>query len=187
MDKSIKTYTILHDLNTKGNWINGEIVSGPLTDKGDIGNIIRTGFSAMTESEKRHLLMKWMPIEKINKELLLLELTHYKNVPIDKMSLNDFTEHVNKILLRYTRKAGGHFLEDDWVIHGETSTIYEVDEDEIIFVNSINKMDVYSKDTSKFIDLLIKQLRQLSPSIKVDHKIDCEDGVYFILIRAQKR
>ena len=92
MNEQITKYKFLHELHAKGNYLCDDFESGSLIDKEQMGNIIHDDYSTMTDEEKRILVAKLLPIEKVNKELLLFDLKYYKPTKIDDMTLEEFSK-----------------------------------------------------------------------------------------------
>ena len=85
------------------------------------------------------------------------------------MSLDIFLKEAMKVIIRYQYKAGGFLLEDkEWKIYRNGNDEYDVEINEILFINFLDKSDIDDENTDFFIKKLVKRLNMISKNIHVE-------------------
>lgn len=140
-----------------------------IKEKQKLAKYIHTHYDDMNMEERKEIFLKCLTEKKINKELLEFELRYYveKHKP---MSITEFTKKAKDILNRYQCKAGGFYIEDmDWEVHRSNSEQYDVKDYQVLFVNSIDKIDKNDNENLCYLKRLIKRLNSLSKEIEVEY------------------
>jgi hypothetical protein len=100
----------------------------------------------MTYHQKLAIFKKIYNESNLTDLLLKYELENHNLGKED--GYENIIKSVNYYLKRYTRKAGGYHM-DDWKLHRHNSTIFELDTNEFVFVNTIGTD--YLNETSEFV------------------------------------
>jgi hypothetical protein len=180
----IEEYNKLHQLAAIENYgitdehlDNAEKLADEINSIGDINNI---DLQTITDT-----VMKCLPTKQIKQILLNHELTHYQQQSVPHMSLEEFSGAAKQILDRYQCKAGGFHIEDtNWILHDFKSTDHVIKKHEIMFENSIDKLDAESTEVTSFLTKLHHRLSSVADNIKVDvrYKPSKHDGIVWIVI-----
>lgn len=121
----------------------------------------------------------------------LSQITKYaeNDKPANKMSLSDFSVKANTLLGTYQWKAGGYNLEDrEWSMYDcKTGTNYDVDNNELMFVNTVPLKIGVDRELDRYTDLLVQHLNKFSANISVECRLRKErkDGVVFVMLLCQ--
>jgi hypothetical protein len=178
LKKQMSQYNNLHKIDTERNY-------GYDTTKGntDLAKIIHDNYDDMNDDELKYLAIKCMSKKKIRKDLLEYEIKYYNPSPED-FTLEEFIKQATRIINRYQSKAGGFLIEDmKWILHRSDSYEYSVKSNEVLFENSINKLNIYDKETNTFLKRLVNRLNNLATNIVVNlQQSDPEDGVIWLQI-----
>ncbi len=167
-EQEMKKYNTLHKLEYYNNF-NADISNKSKNEKDELALYIHDNFDTMDEIEMRHMALKCLDMNKIKKILLSYELNNYKNKPITNMSLDAFLKQAIRVITRYQHKAGGFLLEDkEWKVYRHGCKEYDVENNEILFVNSLDRSDVDDENTDLFIRKIVKQLNMISKNITVE-------------------
>lgn len=154
-------------------------------NKKQIAEYIYKNIDHMDEIERKMLLMNLLDDKKIKSELLKYEL---RNLNLNKKisNFNYFIKFVRNTLKRYHMNAGGYLCEDtEWSEHNYTSTKYPLKRNEVIFENSIKRIDRNDFETTTFInDLLHFFKRHRDKNIIVLYKlIEYTDEIYWMIFK----
>ena len=152
------------------------------------GSGIYDNYDKMNNIDMHDLLLKCIDSNTVWLLLLKYELENYETIPTKYMSLEEFKENTLQIFARYQSKAGGFLLEDiDWVVHNSTSTVYDVKENELLFENTLNIIDMDNDDIDNYLFHLIKRLNSLAENIEVDLRQQLKHKTVHILIWANDK
>jgi hypothetical protein len=163
----MRKYELLHKLEKYTNYRNS-INNKSKNDKRDLANHIFKNYDTMDETEMRIMATKCLDANDFKKTLLLFELKHYKSNVKESITLNDFKIVAFNVFRRYQCKAGGFCIEDnEWTVYDSKTTKYDVNENEIVFENTINLVDVYDTESDEFLIYLVKRLGSIAKNIKV--------------------
>lgn len=167
MEQIMKKYDVLHNLEKQKNYDN-KIETKTDEEKTELAKFINDNFDKMDDVEKRMMAIKCLDVNEIKKILLLFELKNFKPRTLKYLSLNDFKNKAINIFNRYQCKAGGFLMDDtEWKIYDFKSMEYEVNENELLFVNTINEIDNDDYECDLFLKYLIKQLNSICENIVV--------------------
>lgn len=168
MEKEMKHYHHLHQIEKCKNY-NNKIYKIKEDEKKTLAEYIYQHYDTMDETEMKILAVKCLEQNTIKKILLSYELANYHEEPVEHMSLNDFINKAQQILLRYQCKAGGFNVEDtEWVVYKAGSTEYEVMENEILLVNTIAVCDEEDDELEEYLEYLMKRLNSIAKNITVE-------------------
>mgnify|MGYP000994981911 CR=1 FL=1 len=153
---------------------------------GDLANYIFENYDKMDEMEMKKIVTKCLT--PLDMKRILLEY-EFKNRPIRspniEMSLTDFSKYAQKLLNRYQSKAGGFYIEDTvWTMYTSTSSEYDVQDYEILFENSVDKLDSNDNEIKEYLDRLEIILDNICKNIDVEIRYLASkgDSITFILI-----
>lgn len=162
MDSSLN-YATLYQFEAKRNYSN----DNDLCDE-SVLNYISSNYDTFDDSELEKVALKCLSQNSLKQIILKYELKHYRSEQQD-MNLTQFKSEALKLLQRYHYKAGGFLLEDpDWIVYEYPNYQYELQENEIVFINTINRTDVDNEETDQYLNLLTERLHSLTKNIKVD-------------------
>ena len=169
MEKEMKKYNLMHVMDDGKNYAN-MIHSYSKDVKQELAEYIHTNYNSMDETEMKTIALKCLDMNEIKKILLSFELKNYKHKHLSqKMSLNEFTNEAMILFKRYQSKAGGFLLEDsEWIVYDNTTTKYEVSENELLFENTINTCDIDDDETTRYLDYIVKRLNSFAKNIYVE-------------------
>lgn len=166
MDSTLN-YTDLYRLELERNY-NNDITTVPGDVDGDVLKHINSNYDTFDKSELEKVALKCLSQNGLKQIILKHELKHYRDEPED-MELSQFKDVASKLLQRYHYKAGGFLLEDpDWVMHSPPDYQYGLQENEIVFINTINRTDADNEETDQYLTLIVERLQSLTKNIKVD-------------------
>lgn len=159
-------YSHLHQIDALANY--GRDNQRKTSDPDKLASFIHRNYDKMEMTEKKHLLMRIIPDNEVNHLLLEYEMKHLSVKP-RPMSLKDFEKKALKILSRYQSRAGGFSIEDrEWGVHHYGSTERELRENELLFDNTICKIDLNNPETDRYLKNLEKLLNRISQDIDVE-------------------
>jgi len=169
MEKEMKKYNLLHILEKQTNYQNN-INLKESQESQELANYIHKNYYKMDEIELKLIALKCIDLNEVKRIILSYELKNYK--PEQKngtMSLNKFKIHAFKLFNRYQCKAGGFYIEDnEWIMHDNTSVKYEVDNNELLFENTISVVDENDNESEYFLEYLVKRLNLIADNIDVE-------------------
>jgi hypothetical protein len=176
---------ILYDLNKHSNY---GIDSVKECDDNNIVQHIAKDYHNMTDFELNQLVVKTMTNKEIRSRLLLHELRFYEQTPKYMCSLDKFKQEVQKLLIRYSHKAGGFKIDDrEWTCHDHASKQYKIYVNELVFENTISKDYISDAECCEFLRLLIKRLNMIAINIRVTfhtHYVP-RDQIYYLLLKCK--
>lgn len=181
--KDIQKYNDLHKKELENNY--GIDIEKNSKDKKDLAKYINTKFDSMSLQDMIELLPRCMPEKKIKKVLLEFEFKYIDLIQPKKMDLGEFIKYASNLLNRYQCRAGGFYIEDtQWIVHRQDSVKHDIMNNEVLFENSIDKLDFLDNETQYYIKRITYLLNSLCKDIKVDYnyKESKEDGITWILI-----
>jgi hypothetical protein len=132
----------------------------------------------------RNLAITCMSDKRVKHILLAHELNYLKVEP-KQMNLTDFGRCAKSILDRYQCKAGGFLIEDmEWTLHTYKSKEHNIKKHELVFENSVDKLDIDVDDTQIYLDQIERRLNKISTNISVTihYKTSKSDKLVWILI-----
>lgn len=166
MDSTLN-YIDLYQLELERNY-NNDITAVTQDVNDGVLKHINSNYDTFDQSELEKVALKCLSQNGLKQIILKHELKYYRNKPQD-MKLSQFKELASKLLQRYHYKAGGFLLEDpDWVIHLPPDYQYGLQENEIVFINTINRTDVDNEETYQYLTLIVERLQSLTKNIKVE-------------------
>ena len=89
---------------------------------------------------------------------------------------------------RYQSKAGGFLIEDnEWIIHRNNSTDYEIKKNQVVFENSVSIENIKDYDTINYLKKILLLLNKFSDKINVSEEFikSKKDGVVWILFKCE--
>lgn len=163
----MKQYNLFHQLEKISNYKNN--INQSINSQ-ELAKYIHDNYNKMDEVELKMIALKCMDINDYKRIILSYELRNYKpQQKISIMSLDKFKTHALKIFSRYQCKAGGFLIEDnEWIVHENNSTKYEVEKNELLFENTINIIDENDNESECFLDYLVEQLNSIADNIEVE-------------------
>lgn len=172
IEKEMKHYHHLHQIEQCKNY-NNKIHKMKNDDKNTLAEYIHNNYDKLDETEMKIIVLKCLDQNSIKKILLSFELENYQELPVENMSLTDFTIKAQKILQRYQCRAGGFNVEDiEWIIHKVGSIDHEVMDNEILFVNTIAVCDEEDDELEEYLNNIIKRLNSIAKNIIVEIRED---------------
>lgn len=164
MDK----YIFLHKLEEHKNYQN-RLHNDKKKDT-ELAEFIFTNYNKMDDNELKVIALKCMDLNDVRRTLLSFELNYYSPSKQDKeLTLREFKCEAMQLLNRYQCKGGGFMLEDsEWAVHDCNSVKYNVEENELLFENTINLVDKNDYETDNYLDLITNRLNLLSNNIEVE-------------------
>lgn len=163
-------------------------ISNSKNDIYDVCDFIYENLHKMSDEEIHHTHNKlFNNVKKKKKELLFYELAHRNDkTNYEKtISRNEFIKQVNMILTRYQPCVDEYYEDTVWKFHNDKQTKYELDENCIIFDNSIPKIHDENDELELYIDLMTKKLKNINQNVKVRFCV-LEDEEYKIMWHAIK-
>jgi hypothetical protein len=157
----------------------------PPKNSSDLALQIYNNFDHMSEQEMRNIASQCLSIEQVKSILLSFEMENYIQKPVLKLSLDEFTEICLSKLNRYHWKAGGFLFEDyEWCVYKYGSLKYCVEENEVLFENTVDVSDMLDSNTEKYIVNLEKVLSSIAENITIDirKKDNIKGKTIYILI-----
>jgi hypothetical protein len=165
----MKAYNLFHQMDRLENY--GRDRENIDCDK-NLGGYIKKNYDKMDMIEKKRLLTKIIPDHEVNRILLDYEMSHLTIIP-KPMSLDQFEKKALKILLRYQCRAGGFYIEDrEWAVYHYGSPDVQLNENEILFENTVCKIDILNPDTEHYLQNVNRILRQISNDIEIDIQVE---------------
>lgn len=157
----------------------------PPKNSSEIALHILNNFDKMTEQEMKEMASKCLSLEQAKSILLSFEMEYYVQKPVPQLSLDEFTKICLSKLNRYHWKAGGFFFEDyEWGVYRYGSSKYCVEENEVLFENTVDVSDILDSNTEKYIMNLERILSSIAETITIDirKKDNIKGKTIYILI-----
>lgn len=154
----------------------------------NLANLINKNFNKLSKEEKNRFLIKCLSEEEVNNLLLKFELENYSPNKSDINSFEEFIKIASKSLNRYQSKAGGFLIEDnEWIIHRNNSKDYEIENNQVVFENSVSIENVKDYDTINYLKKILSLLKRFSDKVIVCEEFikSKKDGVYWILFKCE--
>ncbi|QKF93781.1 hypothetical protein QKU48_gp0323 [Fadolivirus algeromassiliense] len=175
-ERDIKKYNILHKLEYYNNY-NVDTSFKTKKEKEELAKYIHQNYHKMDDIEMKHVVLKCLDQNKIKQLLLSYELDNYKMKSKKNMTFEEFKNEAVKILLRYQNKAGGFLLEDiNWEIYDPGSLEYDVKNNEMLFVNTLDKSDIDDEETYYYLKKIVKKLNMIGENFNVELRQLFEEG-----------
>lgn len=141
-------------------------------DKDYVSNI-NENYDNMNFEELKNIIPKILSEKQTRSIILDYLLSNYRPIPI-KMTLKKFIIEANKVFAKFQSKAGGFYIEDNqWILHDNTSKEHILNENEIIFENSICECDRDNHETNQYMIKIVDYLNNIAENIKVT--LTCND------------
>lgn len=159
------------------------------TQSEQLSEYIYNNFNKMSEIELKYMINKCISKKDITKIILTYELLHYKPEP-KQMALDEFIKEVSSILQRYQGKAGGYSIEDSiWAVHKRDSERYEMEDNEVVFENTLFITSERDEETALFMKRIINRLESISTNFELElqFKKDRKNQVIYIIIWASDK
>jgi len=171
----IKNYNILQKIDNLKNY------KIKKSNKNDLAKFIYDNYNKMDDTELKYHVLKYLNEIEIRKILLFFELKNYQ-CEQKIMNLNQFIKNANIIFNRY--KNIGFLLEDiDWIMFNKNNEIFDLNDNELIFMNTLDKSNINDYETYKYLKYLVKRLDSLASNINVELKQkNDEDKTILLLI-----
>lgn len=183
--KEMSRYNNMHRVRSYGHYgLENPNSSKQVQYNTKLAKHIHDSYNKMTSNELQSTVLKCLTEKQMKHIILNFELFHHK--PESKaMSLDNFTKEASRYLERYQSKAGGFLLDDiSWKIHRNGSKRYDIEENEVLFENSICKKLIDDPKTRDYLEKLESFLDGLADNITVDlrFKDNREDKLSYVLI-----
>jgi len=151
-------------------------------ERSTFAEFLFNNYRKLEESEMRVLVNKCLELQDVKEILLNYELNHFQNTQPTEMTLNTFIKTAKQIFERY-HALESNFEDKEWILHESGSLHYQVDQNEVIFENTIKIVD-YDSKTRTYITNLIHRLKSISINIKVNAKCkeDYKNKIMHIII-----
>lgn len=177
--KELKTYNNTQHLETKYDQ------EQPITkNTKELGKYIHDNYNKMDDLEMKQIVLKCMDNNDIRNILLTYEFTHYDE-KYTHMDLDKFQQKTIQYFNKYQNKAGGNLIEDDtWIIHKSDSPYFDVKSNQVVFQNTIDKMDVNDFVTNAYLNRMIEKLNKLSTNIIVELEYKEKKKLTYVVIWA---
>ncbi len=173
-ETSMKQYNIQYMLDSHRDYSNDD--STDILAKEQLAYIIHKNYDKMDESELQMFALKCLSANKIRTIVLDFELKYFRYIP-KVVSLDDFQMFAKNVFRRYQSKAGGFLLEDvDWIIHRHGSAKHCIDENEILFENTLDNCDNDDDETDRYLNNLVEILQSYTSNIEIELRQKCCDG-----------
>jgi hypothetical protein len=177
-----KKYKFLHQLSTnkKFDLYNKQ---DDIFDERQLAEYINKNLDSLGVCEKLSLLKKIINEHNINRQLLKFEMEHL--IPDKKETREEIILLIDIMFKKYHKRAGGFLFEDDdWNFFDFNSKKYLLNENEIIFDNSLKYYQRHDIETNKFIDNMISLISKISNDIKIKDRliIDESNNILWVVI-----
>ena len=180
----MKNYNTRHKIETSTPY-NTQFSSKVDDEKQMLAKYIHNNYSTMDEKEMQTILMKCLDVGKIKSLLLQYELENYEEKAKKRLSLSEFKNKAEQIFTRYQCRAGGFLIEDtEWSVHDSKSTHYDVKENELVFENTVNMIDLANDDVDDYLYFIIKRLETIAENIEVELRQQVKHKTVYLLIWA---
>jgi hypothetical protein len=176
--KDLKKYNTLQCLETASE----KPVLNPASERQTLAKYIHDNYHKMDESEMKHIVTKFLDINDVKDILICFEFNNYK-VESKLMTLDEFIPIALNTFKKYYR-AGGYFLEDrDWITHKSDSKRFDVSANEVMFQNTVNKLDV--DDCNDFLERIVEILNNTASNIDVTFDLVKKKKITYVTIWAK--
>lgn len=149
--------------------------------------IAKINLNNLSEKEIDVFLVKSMSLSDKIKYLLMKQIT-VSDIDINLNNLKDFSKVCTHYFSLYKANVLTNTIEDDvWNIHDKSSLKYNINDNEIIFENTISSVYCHDKITLEYLESIILLFNKISRFIKVSYKfIDLDQyNISIIIIRAK--
>ena len=105
------------------------------------------------------------------------------------MNIKEFQKIAFSYLIRYQYNVGGNLIEDkEWIMYDYKSDDYNLDENTILFENSVFESNINDEETLEFISDLTNLLNKISIDIKVEYELikSKKESLVWIIIKCVK-
>lgn len=145
---------------------------------------INKNLDKLDDNEKGHLLITLLDNKKISLELLKFEL---KYLTLDK-KISDFQEFIDftrESLIRYHIISGNLCEDNEWTEFYPNSTKYSLKKGEMLFENSLKRINKYDSQIVNYIDNLLNFFkRHKTDNINIIYRhIAYNDGIYWMVFK----
>lgn len=154
-----------------------------------IADYIHKNIDRMDDVEKRHLLARLLDDRRVGMELSRFEL-RYRDTGERISDLPTYISFIDKTFARYHLTAGGHLCEDtDWTKYDTTSTKYPLKPNEVIFENSIKRVNRNDTHVIAYIrDLLRFFRRHRVKPVRISFRLlEATDEIYWMIFKVTDR
>lgn len=181
--KEMKMYDFQHKVDKGSNYYRSE----PKKDR-DLASYIFDNYKNLDIIDERELatiVTKCLTPTQMKRILLEYELKNFREDmdEVKEMTREEFIKKAKFLLNRYQCKAGGYYVEDcEWTMYTsetmpeETQGEHYVKDNEILFVNSIDKCDLENEEVDNYLNLLVDRLDSLADNIDVELRYSESEG-----------
>jgi len=133
----------------------------------DLINCIHNGFSTISNKNKKKIIKNILTDEYINELILKYEFFNYTPNEAEQ-NIESLKNILNDELKKYTFLS--KMESNDWLIHDLTSSKYELVENEILFENSIQSVDIHDIETLDFLKQLKFRMEKIATNFNIKYK-----------------
>lgn len=113
-------------------------------------------------------------------------LTNYMAKSKKYNNIKEFTNDVLYYLNNYQTKMINVMLEDEeWIVYNHESTEYNLDKNQVLFENTIDRQDTNDRITMDYINKLVNFLNNLSKNINVTLNINNKCATNIVCIKCK--
>ena len=154
-----------------------------------LANQIYNNFSDNTDmNNMKDIVLKCMTTKQMKKILYGYTMKYHKQPFKETMSLEEFKEQTEKIIEKYQWMGGGYYIEDsEWNVYtypmegSREEPTYTIKDNQILFENSVHKLNADDNDTVNYMDRLVSILNNLSSNIEVEYEFYNDDEIKDII------
>ena len=172
---SMKLYDMYHKLDEHRNFLFTTLDD---TDSAkELANFLNQNYDHLGNEELGSILKRCLTPNGIRRIVLHHELKYYDGPEPKEMEMDEFIQEARQLFRRYQCKAGGFFFEDfEWSLFRYGDGNGDIKDCEVVFENSVSKIDVDNPDTVEYIDLMVRRLDNLATNIDVTVEQDQPEG-----------
>jgi hypothetical protein len=145
----------------------------------DIAAYIHDNFHKMDESEMKYIVTKILDIDTIKEMLMTYDFDNYEYETVD-MTINEFVSFALNMFKRYHKLCGDYLEDKDWVVHKCDSKKFDVGKNEVMFLNTVDKIDV--DDVTEYLDKLVENLNKGVFNMDVTYEFVVKKKIVYVMI-----
>jgi hypothetical protein len=148
-----------------------------------LATLIHDNFINMTQPEMLMFINKILGENEIRKTLLKYELLHYQ--PNKITSFQDFQKKATHYLTKYSKRVCNIILEDSiWIMHN-TTDVFPIRDNEIIFENTMSNKAKCDQEFLSFLKNITNFLNKLCNQVKCSYTLYDEKDITLVLIKCK--
>ena len=177
-EKEIKIYNLFQRMDNLGDF--NKIIKDDQTNF--LSTFISDNYDKMDIDEMKNIVLKCVTDNGIKHILLDYELSNLK-YETKNISLNEFKTKATYFLNRY--KMVGFQFRNNWILLNNDTTLIQILDNEIIFMNTIDEKSFHSDENAIFLQNIIRLLSRISFRVKVSihSKFIDRDKIYYVFIK----